>query len=321
MATKLIALDAGHGMKTPGKRTPDGIHEWELNDKVRDFVVDMLKDYDCEFVFPDGNEGKTDESLTSRKKMYVNKKVDAAVSIHHNANTGTWNSATGVETYTDKNCTKADTLLAKAIQKRLAKYTGLRNRGVKKANWTVINQNTVPAVLTEGGFMDGKKDHAVITSTKGQKAYAQAVAEGLIEFLDLKKKTVKENSKKTETKKEESKKENTSTNTTKKPSLNSKVKEWQNAAIKDGFKFPKYGADGQWGSECETVAKKAICKKRATYKYKNLTKIVQKAVGVTVDGKFGSNTRLAVIRFQKKNGLVDDGCVGLATWKAILGIK
>lgn len=319
MATKLIALDAGHGMKTPGKRTPDGIHEWELNDKVRDYVVAMLSDYDCEFIFPDKNEGKTDEGLSSRKSMYVKAKVDAAVSIHHNANTGTWNRATGVETYTDKNCTKADILLAKAIQKRLTKYTGLKNRGVKKANWTVINQNTVPAVLTEGGFMDSKKDYAVITSEKGQKAYAQAVAEGLIEFLDLKKKIVKED-------KKEDKKEETSSSATKKPSTatktktNSKVKEWQKAAIKDGFKFPS-GADGIWGSECEAVAKKAICKKRVTYKYKNLTKIVQEAVGVTVDGKFGKGTRTAVIRYQKKNGLPDDGVVGIVTWKYILGIK
>ena len=121
--------------------------------------------------------------------MYVNKKVDAAVSIHHNAYKGTWGTATGVEVYTDKNPTAADTKLAKAIYSRLPKYTGLKGRGIKKANWTVINQNNVPAVLTEGGFMDTKSDHAVITSAAGQTAYAKAVAEGLIEFLGLKKKT------------------------------------------------------------------------------------------------------------------------------------
>lgn len=99
-----------------------------------------------------------------------------------------------------------------------------------------------------------------------------------------------------------------------------KVKEWQNAAIKDGYKFPKYGADGEWGSECESVAKKAICKKRLTYTNKNLTKIVQKAVGVTADGLFGNATRNAVIAYQKKNGLVADGAVGLNTWKKILGV-
>ena len=189
MSTKLIALDAGHGLKTPGKRTPTNIHEWELNDKVRDYVVKMLSDYDCEFIFPDKNEGNTDESLSSRKATYVNAKVDAAVSIHHNANTGTWNSATGVETYTDKSYTSADMKLAKCIHKNLSKYTGLKDRGIKQANFTVIYQSSVPAVLVEGGFMDGRNDYKIITSEEGQKGYAKAVAEGLIEFLDLKKKS------------------------------------------------------------------------------------------------------------------------------------
>ena len=99
------------------------------------------------------------------------------------------------------------------------------------------------------------------------------------------------------------------------------VLEWQAAAIKDGFKFPKYGADGKWGAECASVAAKAVVKKRLTYTYKNLTKIVQGVVGVTVDGKFGSNTKNAVIAWQRKNGLVADGEVGLKTWKKILDIE
>lgn len=99
------------------------------------------------------------------------------------------------------------------------------------------------------------------------------------------------------------------------------VLNWQKAAIKDGFKFPKYGADGEWGAECEAVAKKAICKKYLIgYKNKNLTKIVQKAVGVTVDGKFGKGTKTAVIKWQKLMGLEADGVVGYNTWRKILGV-
>ncbi len=98
------------------------------------------------------------------------------------------------------------------------------------------------------------------------------------------------------------------------------VSEWQKAAIADGFKFPKYGADGKWGSECEAVAKKAICKKRVSYTNKNLTKLVQKAVGVKADGLFGNDTKKAVVAYQKKNGLSADGSVGLNTWKKILGV-
>lgn len=99
------------------------------------------------------------------------------------------------------------------------------------------------------------------------------------------------------------------------------VLEWQRAAMADGFVFPKYGDDGEWGDECEEVAKKAIVKYQKPYINKNLTKIVQKAVGVNDDGCCGLVTKTAIKKYQKKNGLVDDGEVGLNTWKVILNIK
>lgn len=98
------------------------------------------------------------------------------------------------------------------------------------------------------------------------------------------------------------------------------VWEFQQAAIADGFKFPKYGADGKWGSECESVAKKAIVKRRLIHTNKNLTKLVQRVVGVTVDGKCGPATKEAIIQYQKSVGLEADGEVGLNTWKKILGV-
>ncbi len=187
MAIK-IGIDCGHGLKTAGKQTPDGIKEWTLNDKVRDKVVAFLSEYDCEIIHTDNNEGNTDETLASRVNAYMNKGVAAFVSIHHNAYTGKWNNATGVEVFTDKNPTAKDTALANAIYPKLVSYTGLKGRGIKKEDWWVINQNRIPAVLVEGGFMDGSNDYKVITSEAGQTAYAKAVAEGLIEFLGLKKK-------------------------------------------------------------------------------------------------------------------------------------
>jgi N-acetylmuramoyl-L-alanine amidase len=185
-----IALDAGHGLYTAGKQTPDGIKEWTLNDKVRDKVVKLLAEYDVSIVNVDNDEGKVDESLTARVNKYINAGVSAFVSIHHNAYTGNWNGATGVEVYVDQNATDKDVELANLIYTRMVKNTGLKGRGVKRADFTVIYQNKVPAVLCEGGFMDGSSDYKLITSAAGQEKYAEAIADGLIEFLKLKKKAV-----------------------------------------------------------------------------------------------------------------------------------
>lgn len=187
MKEVLIALDVGHGLYTPGKQTPDGIKEWFINDKVRDKVVEILSPYNCTFLHTDNDEGYTDESLISRLNRYITAGAEAFVSLHHNAFTGKWNEATGVEVFTDNNPTEDDIQLANLIYDKMVEYTGLRGRGIKKADFTVINQNKIPAVLCEGGFMDGTADYKVITSEEGQNAYALAVAEGLIEFLNLEK--------------------------------------------------------------------------------------------------------------------------------------
>ena len=192
-----IGLDAGHGFKAKGKQTLDGIKEFELNDKVCDKIASILKDYNCEIIRTDNNEGYIDETLSSRLAKYKAAKVDVFVSIHHNAFGDDWNNATGVEVYVDKKATSKDMKLAKCIYNRLVKYTKLKGRGIKKENFYVINQNAIPAVLVEGGFMNGRNDYQVITSHAGQTAYANAVAEGLIEFLKLKKKTTPSSFKKT----------------------------------------------------------------------------------------------------------------------------
>ena len=92
-----------------------------------------------------------------------------------------------------------------------------------------------------------------------------------------------------------------------------KIKEFQIAANAD----KNFGlvVDGIWGPKTQEAAKKCICKKRIVYSFKNCTKIVQKVVGVTVDGKFGNATRAAVIKWQKSKGLTQDGYWGYNCWK------
>lgn len=97
------------------------------------------------------------------------------------------------------------------------------------------------------------------------------------------------------------------------------VEEWQNAAIADGFEFPLFGADNIWGAECEAVAIEAVVMQRDTYMYPNLTKLVQKVVGVEADGYCGPLTHEAIAAYQARHNLKPvDGAAGIITWKEIL---
>ena len=99
------------------------------------------------------------------------------------------------------------------------------------------------------------------------------------------------------------------------------VLSFQKAAIADGFEFPKYGADGSYGNETKSVMQKCVVKKRAEYKYKNATKLVQRLLDIKQDGLCGNQTSEAIKNFQKQNNLVIDGSCGPATWCALLGIN
>ena len=67
--------------------------------------------------------------------------------------TGKWQDASGIETYhyhTSKNGKR----LAEILHRNVLKGTPLRNRGVKTANFHVLHETNMPAVLLELGFMD-----------------------------------------------------------------------------------------------------------------------------------------------------------------------
>lgn len=193
--SKKVAIDAGHGLYTKGKRTPDDEREWSFNDKVVDATISELSKYDVEILRTDDATGATDVSLPSRVNKANAFDADAFVSVHHNANTGEWGNWGGVETYTHNNSSSEAEKLAKDIHGRVVKAYGLKDRGLKKANHAVTRGTKMPAILLEGGFMDSKTDIKKMRSDAVLKNVGVAVAEGIASFLNLKKKPVKEQDK------------------------------------------------------------------------------------------------------------------------------
>lgn len=182
-----IALDAGHGYNTSGKRTPDGEREWSFNNEVILAAIERLNTYqDVEILRLDDPTGKADVPLKDRTNKANAWKADVLVSDHHNANKGVWHSGGGVETFVYPTASQTSRDVAHVIHKRVVAAMGLRDRGVKTADFHITREAKMASVLVEGGFMDSTVDIKALRDKAKLKAQGYAIADGIAEVFKLK---------------------------------------------------------------------------------------------------------------------------------------
>lgn len=137
------------------------------------FEVIMTKDN-----FNDNINGETlKEALLNRAGIANAQNADLFVSVHCNAGGGRGN-----EVYCYKTGTEGEKL-AKAVHEHIISDTGLFSRGVKTANFVVIKETTMPAVLVETAFIDTESDFNVIVSRDGQNKISSAIAKGIYDYV------------------------------------------------------------------------------------------------------------------------------------------
>lgn len=196
----LIILDAGHGIDTPGKRTPvfeDGsfMHERSFNQAVVKEMIKQLQKYDCLVKWVSKEEKDIPLSVrTSRANMYLQDftklygktNVNSVfISVHANAATEHWGMANGIETYYLSTGHSSGLKLAQAVQKQLIAYTKLRDRGIKTANFFVLRETYMPAILCECGFMDYKPEARLLRSDAYRIQCATAIVKGIVNYMNL----------------------------------------------------------------------------------------------------------------------------------------
>ncbi|MEH6940153.1 N-acetylmuramoyl-L-alanine amidase, partial [Bacillus sp. JJ664] len=181
--TIVIAIDAGHGGKDPGT------HFKEFNEKsiTLDTALKIRRSFESSNVqVVLTRESDVFLDLGERVKIAKQNKAIIFVSIHVNSGSGT--SGGGSETYyygnTGKNPFIAESqLLASSIQKKMLQAWNLSDRGVHHGNFQVIRDNAMPAVLTELGFIDSKKDQAYLSSNEQLTLIAEAIHDGIVNYL------------------------------------------------------------------------------------------------------------------------------------------
>jgi N-acetylmuramoyl-L-alanine amidase len=183
-----IMIDAGHGLNTSGKRSPDGsLMEFEFNNPVAHFVRDLLLKYqDVQVQFSHDTTGVVDVPLNTRANKANQWGADLFVSIHANAFGAAFNNAQGIETFIYTNNRSEDRALAEKIQAALIARTGRVNRGVKTANFAVLRQTNMTSVLVENGFMTNREELNLLKMEEYQRSCAEGIVAGIVSQYNLK---------------------------------------------------------------------------------------------------------------------------------------
>lgn len=120
-------------------------------------------------------------SLKARVDLVRKVKADLFISVHHNSSKRN-PLAAGIECFAHRTPRPEDTLLAAMIQEQLIRATGSVNRGVKFANFAVLRNNPVPAVLIEAGFISNAAEEKRLIDPAWRRRAAQAVASAVYAY-------------------------------------------------------------------------------------------------------------------------------------------
>ncbi|UII56723.1 N-acetylmuramoyl-L-alanine amidase [Cytobacillus spongiae] len=184
-----ISLEGGHGENTPGKRSPDDYREWSYNQAIVKFIMAELNNYENVAVLRvDDPTGKRDVPLKERTDRVNGWGSNVHVSVHHNAVGSKWCNATGTETYVYTSKPKEALALASKVQANLVKNLGFTNRGVKSADFHILRETNMTAILVEVAFMDNKDEAMKMRTVAYQKKAAIAIVTCLAQQYGLKKK-------------------------------------------------------------------------------------------------------------------------------------
>jgi N-acetylmuramoyl-L-alanine amidase len=205
MVKYLAFLDDGHGILTPGKRTPyipelkRYIKENEFNAPVVDMLAEELKRSGVDVYLT----APTDDDTSLRDRVdYANKiywqycsKYGAAnvkavfISIHYNAFDGKFDSRDpkghSVHIYPGHRHKDAGKL-ADNIGKHLRGGTPQQWRGIVEQDLYITRETVMPAILSENGFMDNKSEALLMLNKDFQYEVSLEHAKGACDYFDIK---------------------------------------------------------------------------------------------------------------------------------------
>ncbi len=177
-----IYLDAGHG-GIDGGAAANGIKEKDIVLKLVKKMQALLKNYDAEVILSRTSDEAMSLEERTRKANLEN--ADVLVSVHINAAQA--QSARGFESYIYTNANSPTTAFQNVMHQEIIRAIGgsITDRGKKKANFHMLRESKMKAVLTENLFISNSADAKLLKNDDFLDKLAQGHVNGLEKFLGL----------------------------------------------------------------------------------------------------------------------------------------
>jgi N-acetylmuramoyl-L-alanine amidase len=174
----VVVIDPGHGGPDPGAVGIGGLSEIDIVLPVGRQVAALLQQQGIEAVLTRDRE--IDLDLEPRVQIAERVRANLFVSIHANAISLSRPDVNGIETYylSDRGLQVARVLHAHMLQ-----VPGTRDRGIRQANFYVLRNTSMPAVLLELGFVTGEHDARLLADPAFQTQMANAIARGILQYV------------------------------------------------------------------------------------------------------------------------------------------
>ncbi|MCQ6278641.1 N-acetylmuramoyl-L-alanine amidase [Bacillus sp. EB600] len=177
-----LFIDPGHGGTDSGA-VGSGLQEKNITLQIATTLRDiLLNEYEGVLVMLSRTSDQT-VSLSERTDAANNWGADYYLSIHINSGGGT-----GFESYIYPGSGAPTTTYQNIIHEEVLKIVDFANRGEKTADFHVLRQSRMPALLTENGFIDNANDAAELKNSSFLTEIARGHVNGLARAFHLTKK-------------------------------------------------------------------------------------------------------------------------------------
>ncbi len=212
-----IVIDAGHGGRDPGAIGCNGLYEKDVvmdiarrlgaSLRQKGFEVTMTRSGDefitlekrteiaaagsvdlfvsihansCPSRYPDGIEVYYLRDLTWEEQREPQRQINHAIFFDKLAmEKGHPQVEKIVQDLLYENKKEASRVFAETVAKDLSRVTSAENRGAKQADYFVLRNTLVPAILVEVGFLSNAHEEGLLRKN----SYRQAIAEGLADSI------------------------------------------------------------------------------------------------------------------------------------------